>query len=71
MTTYTLTLTQEQMDTINDACAQAEQMWRYRSHHPELFTHADADTPLYEERVCRDEMKRYRTLSKSLYSCVD
>ena len=67
-TTYTVQLTEEQMDNLSDACAYAEQLWRFRSHHPEMFVYSASGESIYSEEFCREQMKLAREASKDLWS---
>ena len=63
----TVTLTHKEWEDLCYACAQAEMMWRKRSHNPDIDSHGSyADTPEEFEVTCRAEMKKYRELQKKL-----
>ena len=47
----------EELETLYYACAQAEMMWRHRS---------NSNDEKYTEDECRDEMKRYRQMHRNL-----
>ena len=47
----------EELETLYYACAQAEMMWRHRS---------NSNDEKYTEDECRDEMKRYRQMHRQL-----
>ena len=65
----THTFTRRQWIEMSYACAQAEMMWRTRSHNPELG-HNYHDTPEEYETECRSEMKKYRGLQKAICSSI-
>jgi len=63
----TIELTTEEMVTLYYSLAQAEMMWRERSHNPSIDSQSEyADTPEEFEVECRAEMKRYRVMQKKL-----
>ena len=63
----TVTLTHKEWEDLCYACAQAEMMWRKRSHNPAIDSNGSyADTPEEFEVTCRAEMKKYRELQKKL-----
>ena len=63
----TIELTTEEMVTLYYSLAQAEMMWRHRSHNPAIDSEGEyADTPEDFEVECRAEMKRYRVMQKKL-----
>ena len=63
----TVTLTHKEWEDLCYACAQAEMMWRKRSHNPDIDSHGSySDTPEEFEVTCRAEMKKYRELQKKL-----
>ena len=66
----THTFTRRQWIEMSYACAQAEMMWRTRSHFPALG-HNYHDTPEEYETECRAEMKKYRVLQKALGSSIN
>ena len=67
MTMNTIELTTEEMVTLYYSLAQAEMMWRERSHNPSIDCQSEyADTPEEFEVECRAEMKRYRVMQKKL-----
>ena len=68
----TVTLTRKDWIALSYACAQAEMMWRKRSHNPDIDSHGShADTPEEFEAECRAEMKKYRVLQRRVCEAID
>ena len=66
MTNTLSPLTTEEFNSLYDACALSEQMWRERSRsikagESRWFLNGE---PMFTEEECRAEMKRYRELHK-------
>ena len=69
MDCFDLNFTRDEVETLYYACAQAEMMWRKRSHAPLIDSESSyADSPEEFEVECRAEMKRYRVMQKALES---
>ena len=63
----TFDLDTDQAKALYYACAQAEMMWRRRSHDPSIDSEGSyADSPEEFEVTCRAEMLKYRNAQKSL-----
>ena len=60
----TINVSPEDLDTLYYALAQAEMMWRQRSHNPDIDNVGSGADPEVFEAECRDEMKRYRQCQK-------
>ena len=57
----------DQAKALYYACAQAEMMWRRRSHNPSIDSEGSyADSPQEFETTCRAEMLKYRNAQKTL-----
>ena len=68
----TVTLTRKEWKELYYSCAEAEMMWRKRSHNPEIDHQGSyADTPEEFEATCRAEMKKYRILQKALGASIN
>ena len=68
----TITMTRRELIDLYYACAQAEMMWRKRSHNPSIDSEGSyADTPEEFETTCRDEMKKYRLLQRQLGEAIN
>ena len=67
---YDLSLTREEVETMYYSLAQAEMMWRKRSHNPSIDSHGSYENPEEFEVTCRMEMARYRVMQKSLESML-
>ena len=64
---YDLSLTREEVETMYYSLAQAEMMWRKRSHNPAIDSESEyAESPEEFEVTCRMEMARYRVMQKQL-----
>ena len=64
---FDLSFSKEEVETLSYSLAQAEMMWRKRSHNPSIDNESQyADTPEEFEAECRAEMKKYRTLQKNI-----
>ena len=62
-----LNFTREEVETLYYSLAQAEMMWRRRSHNPAIDNESEcAESPEEFEVTCRAEMKRYRMMQKKL-----
>jgi len=67
----TVTMTRREWVDLYYSCAQAEMMWRHRSHTPSIDSQSDyADTPEEFEVECRSEMKKYRVLQKGIAEAI-
>ena len=66
----TVTFTRRQWIEMSYACAQAEMMWRTRSHYKVKYNNYYT-TPEDFEVECRAEMKKYRVLQKALCSSIN
>ena len=67
----TVTMTRGDLIDLYYSCAQAEMMWRKRSHNPAIDHEGSYDTPEEFEVKCRTEMKKYRLLQKQLGSVIN
>ena len=64
---YDLSFSREEVETLYYSLAQAEMMWRRRSHNPAIDSESEcAESPEEFEVTCRAEMKRYRMMQKQL-----
>ena len=63
---YTIKVNADVLDTLYYACAQAEMMWRHRSHNPEIDNVGRGEDPEEFEAHCRAEMKRARVAQTML-----
>ena len=69
MDCFDMNFTREEVETLYYSLAQAEMMWRRRSHDPAIDNESQcADSPEEFEVTCRAEMKRYRMMQKKLES---
>ena len=66
----TITMTRRDLVDLYYACAQAEMMWRTRSHNAVSYLTSDT-TPEDYEVECRAEMKKYRVLQKKLGGAIN
>ena len=64
---FDLSFSKEEVETLYYSLAQAEMMWRRRSHNPAIDSESKyAESPEEFEVTCRSEMKRYRMMQKKL-----
>ena len=67
MDCFDMNFTKEEVETLYYSLAQAEMMWRRRSHNPAIDSESEcAESPEEFEVTCRAEMKRYRMMQKQL-----
>ena len=67
MDCFDLNFTREEVRTLYYSLAQAEMMWRKRSHNPAIDSESKyAESPEEFEVTCRAEMKKYRVMQKQL-----
>ena len=67
MDCFDMNFTREEVETLYYSLAQAEMMWRRRSHNPAIDNESEcAESPEEFEVTCRAEMKRYRVMQKEL-----
>ena len=68
----TVTMTRREWIGLYYSCAQAEMMWRHRSHTPSIDSNSEyADTPEEFEVECRLEMKKYRILQRQIGEMIN
>jgi hypothetical protein len=68
----TITMTRREWIDLYYSCAQAEMMWRHRSHTPSIDSNSQySDTPEEFEVECRAEMKKYRVLQREIGEAIN
>lgn len=68
----TVTMTRREWIDLYYSCAQAEMMWRNRSHNPSIDSESTyADSPEEFETECRSEMKKYRMLQRQIGEAIN
>ena len=65
---YDLSFSKEEVKTLYYSLAQAEMMWRKRSHDPDIDTYGSYESPEEFEATCREEMRKCRVTQKALES---
>ena len=68
----TVTMTRREWIALYYSCAQAEMMWRKRSHTPSIDNESTcAYSPEEFEATCRSEMKKYRLLQREIGGAIN
>lgn len=67
----TVTMTRREWIDLYYSCAQAEMMWRQRSHNPSIDSHGSYEDPAEFETTCRAEMKKYRLLQREIGGAIN